>query len=117
MCSTRSIGSLFSRKGKRGEALAARLKDPMKLCDDPTDVTAAPPASVADLFDRLDAALAGQGAGITPDLAQAIAALALTLHGPNQSPQPGQEAGFLSSLRLDFAELVARALWVQTEAA
>ena len=61
-------------------------------------------ATVAQLFDRLDHLLPARDLTSPAELA-AIATLSQALHGTDQ-PQPG----FLQTLRLDFAELVARAL-------
>ena len=78
-----------------------------------------PAASVADLFDRLDTVLNRHDlrdiAG-NPALTEAIHDLIFAVHGSADTPMPsGQQAERLLHLRVDFAELMARALQAQSE--
>ncbi|MBC7738204.1 MAG: hypothetical protein H7245_13540, partial [Candidatus Saccharibacteria bacterium] len=79
------------------------------------DLSPAANASVAQLFDRLDRALMARDPAdaIDANLTAAMANLSLALH---RTPMDHADA-VLRDLRSDFAELVARALRVQTEAA
>lgn len=81
-------------------------------------------ASVGQLFDRLDVAVAAQarsGQGLqaqlsSPTVAEALDTLSTALHGRPNHVQ-GHEVAFVEQLRTDFAEFVAHTLRAQTEAA